>query len=135
VAPDVFSTLTGENGESPLNQLSYFVGPQLAVLPLCAPEFVSSFDRDQTQGLLVRLEELRKTASNDRQRLWLDMMIQAANQRLGQAAETDAAAKRIANNNERLDARHGKNAAALIAEVRQAGAQMEELRKTLQMIQ
>ena len=61
-------------------------------------------------------------------------MTQAAQQRLGlTSAAVDATAKRIADNPELLDAQHGKNAIALIAEVRQSAAQMEALRKMLQL--
>ena len=81
------------------------------------------------------LEDLRKTASNEKQRLWLDVMSQAAHKRLGLTAQADATAKRIADNPERLDAQHGKNAVALIAEVRQSAAQMEALRKMLRFYQ
>jgi hypothetical protein len=47
------------------------------------------------------------------------------------SADADAAAKGIAGNPERLDARHGKNAAALVTELRLSGARMEALRKML----
>ena len=118
--------------ENPLSQLTFFAGWQMAVLPLCDPEFVKSISREETQSLLIHLENLRNAAGNDRQRLWLDVMIQGAYQRLGQMAQADAAAKRIADNPEGLDSQHGKNAVALIAEVRQTAAQMEALRKMLQ---
>lgn len=64
VSLDAFPTGQGEKTDSPFSQLSYFVGRQMAVLPLCDPDFVKSFTSKQTQDLLVRLQELRTSASN-----------------------------------------------------------------------
>jgi hypothetical protein len=73
-------------------------------------------------------------AGSDRQRLWLDVMMQAAHRRLGQTEAADVVAKRVADNPEVLDVRHGKDARALIEEVRQTAVQMEGLRKMMQFL-
>lgn len=62
-------------------------------------------------------------------------MLQSAHLRLGQTAEAEAVGKRIAGNPESLDAQHGKNAIALIAEVRQSAARMEPISKMVQLFQ
>src|SRR5207249_10815251 len=100
--------------------------------PLCDPTFDKLFTEAQTQTLLGRLQQLRKKAGSDVQRLWLDVMIESAHRRLGQTAEAAAVTERIAGNPARLDARHGKNAAALIEEMRQSAARLEELHKSVQ---
>jgi hypothetical protein len=132
VSQDAFASATGENAGSPISQLSYFTGRQLAVLPFCDPEFVKLLDPRQVRDSLARLEELRKIAMNNRQRLWLDIMIHTAYGRLGPANDAVAAGKRIAENPERLDAQHGKNAVALIEELRRSVLQMEAVRARLQ---
>jgi alkanesulfonate monooxygenase SsuD/methylene tetrahydromethanopterin reductase-like flavin-dependent oxidoreductase (luciferase family) len=120
---------------NPLTQLSCFTGRHMAVLPLCDPQFLASLSREETLTLLKRLEELRQKAGNDTQRLWLDVLTHAMLSDTRAPAEKAAAAKRIADNPALLDARHGKNIAALIAELRQSAAQMEELRKLMQFVQ
>jgi Tol biopolymer transport system component len=130
VSQDAFPIVTAaaaEKDANPLTQLSSFTGRHLALLPLCDPEFLGSLSREETLTLLTRLEDLRQKAGNDTQRLWLDVM--------AHAGKASGAAKRIADNPAILDARHGKNVAALIAEMRQSAAQMEELRKAMQFVQ
>ena len=118
--------------DNPLTQLGSYIGPQLAILPLCDPAFARSLEREQSEKLLARLQELRNRASRDRQRLWLDVMLHATHQALGQTMQTGIVARRIADNPEVLDAQHGKDAVALIGEVRLSAAAMLEFRKMVQ---
>jgi hypothetical protein len=108
---------------------------ELAVLPLCDVAFVKTLDDADTKRHLARLLELRGNADSDVRRLWLDLMIRAAHERLGAADEAAKTAKRIADNPAQLDAEHGQNVRAYLDDIRQTQARMEESRQFWQLFQ
>ena len=80
------------------------------------------------------LSHSRFAADTDAKRLWLDLMTEAACRRLGDAAGADEAARRVRDNPERLDAERGNDAAALIGDLRQTAARMNEGRQIWQLV-
>jgi hypothetical protein len=117
-----------EKNDNSLHQLSFDLW-QKALLPLCDPEFAKSSSLEQTRMSLARLHELREGAGSDMQRAWLDILIRAAHQRLGQIEAADAVTKRLAVNPAQFDV------STRIKEARQSAAQMEELRQMMQFFQ
>jgi dipeptidyl aminopeptidase/acylaminoacyl peptidase len=120
--------------KDPLDDITIIIGRHLAVLPLCDTTYVKQLDESQARRHLARLRELRQAADTDAKRLWLDLLIEAACRRLGDAEGADEAAQRVRDNPERLDAERGNDAAALIGDLRRTAARMEEGRQFWQLL-
>jgi hypothetical protein len=115
--------------KDPIEEMVVIIGRHLAVLPLCDANYVKQLDQAQARRHLARVRELRKAADTDAKRLWLDLMTEAACRRLGDTPGAEQAARRAGENPERLDAARGNDAAALIGDLRQTAARLDEGRQ------
>lgn len=92
----------------------------LSLLPLFATDFFSGLSENQVRALLPRWQRLRSSADDDVKRLGIDLFLEAAAHRLGQTAEQQAAAGRIAANPARQVILGDKGVAEFIEAIRAA---------------
>jgi hypothetical protein len=110
-----------------VNNVLLAYGDGLSLLPLAAPEFLANLPEEQVRLLLARWRQAQPLADDNVKRLVVDMLLQAAHQRLGQSAESVEAGRRIAANPVRGDL-IGEGVPALIHNLREAPAALEVLR-------
>ena len=70
----------------------------MALLPLFAPDFLEKLPEEQARTLESRWRALRDAADGDDKRLAVDLVLCAANHRLGRAQDEKEAADRVAAN-------------------------------------
>lgn len=104
-------------------------GDGLALLPLAAPEFLADLPDKQVRRLLSCWQEARALADDDVKRLVVDVLLQAAHQRLGHTAEAAEAGRRVGANPVRVELLGDKGIAGLIQGLRDAPGALEVLRQ------
>jgi Tol biopolymer transport system component len=117
----------------PPNQQANFVlaySDGLSLLPLFAPEYLAGLSEKQVRDLVPRWQKLRPAADDDVKRLGIDLFLEAAARRLGQADEQRAAARRVADNPAK-EILGDKGVTGLIEGVRAAPEAFEDARQMM----